>query len=538
MTDKAVEAGMSLDDTEKNSSTREYDDKESNGFDDDVERQEGSLRRHISSISAAGVAPSLAETKMAKGQTASDDPNAVGWDGPSDPNNPLNWPARKKWSNIGALSIMTILTPLGSSMFAPGVPDIMREFKSTNENLATFVVSVYVLGFAFGPLIAAPMSEIYGRAICYNIANVLFIIFTVGTALSQNMGMLIGFRFLMGLAGSCPITNGSGTVSDMFPVEQRGRAMALWAMGPLLGPCIGPVAGGYIVQYLGWRWVFWILAIASGLIAIVCVFLVTETYHPTLVGRKVARLRKETSNSELYNALEDHTITEGQRLKLAIIRPLKILIRLPTVLVMSLYIAVIFGIMYLMLSTFTFVFGRQYSFSSGTVGLSYIPTGVGCMLGMVLLGTRTDQIVKKKLDRGETPVPEDRLPPIMTISSGVIVVGALFMYGWTTEYAVHWIVPMIAVALFCFGLMGIMMCVQIYLVDCYIRYAASVIAAITVFRSIIGALLPLGGLSLYNSLGYGWGNGVLAFIALVMVPMPVVFKLYGAKIRAKTNVKL
>jgi hypothetical protein len=82
------------------------------------------------------------------------------------------------------------------------------------------------------------------------------------------------------------------------------------------------------------------------------------------------------------------------------------------------------------------------------------------------------------------------------------------------------------------------MCVQIYLVDCYIRYAASVIAAITVFRSIIGALLPLGGLSLYNSLGYGWGNGVLAFIALVMVPMPVVFKLYGAKIRAKTNVKL
>jgi hypothetical protein len=186
------------------------------------------------------------------------------------------------------------------------------------------------------------------------------------------------------------------------------------------------------------------------------VFLVTETYHPTLVGRKVARLRKETSNSELYNALEDHTITEGQRLKLAIIRPLKILIRLPTVLVMSLYIAVIFGIMYLMLSTFTFVFGRQYGFSSGTVGLSYIPTGVGCMLGMVLLGTRTDQIVKKKLDRGETPVPEDRLPPIMTISSGGIVVGALFMYGWTTEYAVHWIVPMIAVALFCFGLMGIM----------------------------------------------------------------------------------
>lgn len=149
-------------------------------------------------------------------------------------------------------------------MFAPGVPDIMQDFKSTNENLATFVVSVYVLGFAFGPLLAAPMSEIYGRAICYNVANVLFVIFTVCTALSQNMGMLIAFRFLMGLAGSTPITNGSGTVSDMFPVEQRGRAMAVWALGPLLGPCIGPVAGGYIVLDIGWRWVFWIIAIAVG----------------------------------------------------------------------------------------------------------------------------------------------------------------------------------------------------------------------------------------------------------------------------------
>lgn len=149
-------------------------------------------------------------------------------------------------------------------------------------------------------------------------------------------------------------------------------------------------------------------------------------------------------------------MTESMRLKLAIVRPLKILIGSPTVLLMSLYIAVVFGIMYLMLSTFTFVFGRQYGFSSGTVGLSYIPTGVGCMIGMALLGTQTDRIVKAKIARGETPVPEDRLPPLMTIPLGIVIVGALFMYGWTAEYAVHWIVPMIAVALFCFGFLGVL----------------------------------------------------------------------------------
>lgn len=146
-------------------------------------------------------------------------------------------------------------------MFAPGVPDIMREFKDDNENIATFVVSVYVLGFAFGPLLAAPLSEIYGRAPVFNIANILFIIATIITALSQNMPMLIIFRFLMGFAGSTPVTNGSGTISDMFPVEERGKAMAVWAMGPLLGPCIGPLMGGYMIEDLGWRWVFWVIAI-------------------------------------------------------------------------------------------------------------------------------------------------------------------------------------------------------------------------------------------------------------------------------------
>lgn len=343
----------------------------------------------------------------------------------------------------------------GSSMFAPGVPDIMRDFDSTSPNLATFVVSVYVLGFAFGPLLAAPMSETYGRAICYNVANVAFVVFTIGTALSQNMGMLVAFRFLMGFAGSTPITNGGGSVSDMFPVEQRGKAMSVWAMGPILGPCVGPVAGGYIVQSLGWRWVFWIIAIAAGLIASACYFLVRETYHPTLIARKVRRLQKETGNIELYNSLEDRTINDAERLKTALVRPIKILFLLPPVFIMSLYIAVVFGIMYLLFSTITFVFGQQYDFSTGTVGLAFLPTGIRCMVGMVLFGALTDMMVKRSMAKGREPVPEDRLPIYLTLTSGCIVPASLFWCGWAVEAKTHWIVPLIGLAVFCFGFMGV-----------------------------------------------------------------------------------
>ncbi|PNP78901.1 hypothetical protein FNYG_07766 [Fusarium nygamai] len=466
--------------------------------------------------------------------TQDEDPNAVGWDGSDDPNNPMNWPAKKKWSCIGALSVMTLLTPLGSSMFAPGVPDIMREFETSNRNIATFVVSVYVLGFAFGPLLAAPLSEIYGRAIVFNIANVLFLIMTVATALSQNMPMLIVFRFLMGFTGSTPVTNGSGTISDIFPVQERGKAMAVWAMGPLLGPCIGPLAGGYMVEAIGWRWVFWLIAILTGFIAALCYFAAPETYAPTLLRAKATKLKKETGNQDLYSILDKDGLTPKQRLSNASIRPMRMLFTHLPVFILSLYVAIVYGVLYLMFSTFTFVFAQQYGFGTGTIGLAYLPTGIGMLFGTMTFGVMTDVVIKKRIAQNGKTVPEDRLPIWMTLPSGLLIVGALFWYGWAADQNVHWIVPMIGVALFCFGLMGIMMCLQTYLVDAYITYAASAVAAMTVLRSLAGAMLPLAGLSMYDDLGLGWGNSILAFLALALVPVPVIFFLYGPKIRAKS----
>lgn len=146
-------------------------------------------------------------------------------------------------------------------MFAPGIPGIMVEFKESSTTVATFLLSVYILGFAFGPLIVAPLSEIYGRRPLYVIGNILFVAFSIGAALSNSIGMLMAFRLLMGLAGSVPITIGSGSIADIMPVEKRGRAMSAWALGPLLGPCIGPIAGGYLIQAAGWRWVYWLIVI-------------------------------------------------------------------------------------------------------------------------------------------------------------------------------------------------------------------------------------------------------------------------------------
>jgi hypothetical protein len=145
---------------------------------------------------------------------APQDPNIVDWDGPSDPTNPQNWPMSKKWGIIASLGACTLITPLASSFFAPGVPKVLREFHETSNVIAAFVVSVYLLGFAIGPLFIAPLSELYGRIYLYHVCNLLFVIFNVACALSKSMGMLIAFRFLAGCAGSSPLTIGGGTIAD------------------------------------------------------------------------------------------------------------------------------------------------------------------------------------------------------------------------------------------------------------------------------------------------------------------------------------
>ncbi|KAK7542726.1 major facilitator superfamily domain-containing protein [Phyllosticta citribraziliensis] len=458
------------------------------------------------------------------------DPNLVTWNGEDDPENPMNWPASTKWRNIALLSLTTLVTPLASSMFAPGVPQILKAFGTQNKLMATFVVSVYILGFAFGPLVFAPLSEMYGRVPVYHLCNVGFLIFLVACAVSNSMDMLVGFRFLAGVFGSAVLTLGAGTISDFMPPEERGGAMALWAMGPLLGPIIGPIAGGFLVEHKGWRWVFWLLAILAAAIAVTSPFILFETYGPVLLGRKTTRLRKETGNLRLRNAL-DQGLSHKERFALAIVRPAKMLFCSPIVAIMSLYTAIIYGTLYLLFTTITFVFEDIYGFSSSMVGLAYLGVGIGMMLGLPVAGKGTDIILQRRKAKGLQLKPEDRLDNRLVIPGACAMPIGLFLYGWTTKHHVQWMAPLIGTAFLGFGMIITTLCIMTYLVDAFTVHSASAMAANTLLRSLFGALLPLGGLSMYDTLGLGWGNSLVAFIATAMIPVPILFRKYGEKIR-------
>ncbi|KAJ9603306.1 hypothetical protein H2200_012084 [Cladophialophora chaetospira] len=462
------------------------------------------------------------------------DPDIVDWDGPDDKENPLNWPAKQKWANIGLLSAITLLTPFGSSMFAPGVPQVMRDFHSDSEDLASFVVSVYVLGYAFGPLVIAPMSELYGRVYVYHVNTFLFMVFSLACGRSTSLSMLIVFRFLAGVAGSCPLTVGSGSIADTFRQDQRGKVMSIWTFPILFGPSLGPVVGSYLSEAAGWQWNFYLLTILTALLLLLAIVIQRETYPPVILERKAKRLRKETGNPKLRSALKS-TKTPKQLFLLSVVRPTKMLVLSPIVFGLSLYIAVVYGYLYLLFTTMTFVFHDQYGISASNIGLVYLGIGLGQFIGLLLFGAYSDKLLRKLAKGGEMK-PEYRLPLLWP--GAIMVPVGLILYGWTAQYKVHWIVPILGTTLLGAGMIGAFMPIGTYLVDAYTIYAASAMAANTVLRSLGGAFLPLAGRDMYNALGLGWGNSLLAFIALGISPMIWFFLKYGEKIRTHPKFQL
>ncbi len=208
-------------------------------------QRRGSIERDTSNTDVDVVAPS---------------PCIIDWDGPDDPENPLNWPTWRKSVSVIHLSFVTFLTyvvmspllpmtgetltptsPLASSMIAPNIADIMTSFDIQNTYIGPFIVTGYLLGYCTGPLVIAPLSELYGRQILYNLCNLIYLIFSIACAVAPDPGSLIVFRIFAGVGGSCPITLGPGSIADMIKPEQRGAAMALWVIGPLLGPTVGPI---------------------------------------------------------------------------------------------------------------------------------------------------------------------------------------------------------------------------------------------------------------------------------------------------------
>ncbi|PLB45879.1 MFS general substrate transporter [Aspergillus steynii IBT 23096] len=460
-------------------------------------------------------------------------PFEVSWI-PNDPRNPMDFREPSKWALAALVSISTFTVSLVSSGYSGGLEEIVEYFQ-VDEEIAVLGISFYVLGFALGPLLLAPMSELYGRRPIFIFSAATLTAFTAGTAGARNMETLVILRFFAGSLGSAPLAVAGGTLADTFPAISRGLASGLYAIAPFMGPTIGPVVGGFLAAAGGWRWVQGFLAILSGAMLLLTAILLPETYSPVLLRKRAKRLSKITGH--VYRSkldVDGGSSHAGQMFKTALSRPFVLLFCEPIVLLMSLYLAIIYGTLYMFFTAYPIVFQQVRGWSESTGGLAFL----GILVGILLAGVHTFvtffQYKKKALAaQGRRLPPEERLPSSF-IGSFTLPIG-LFWFAWTNSPSTHWMAPIAAGVPFGYGMITVFMAVLNYLIDSYTIYAASVSAANSLLRSIFGAVFPLFTGYMYQRLGIHWASSIPAFLALACLPMPFLFYKYGPKIRERCH---
>ncbi|EMC98259.1 hypothetical protein BAUCODRAFT_67448 [Baudoinia panamericana UAMH 10762] len=482
-----------------------------------------------------------ASTKSKKGEK---DINLVTWDGPDDPDNPKNWPRKTKWAATITVSLFTFISPVSSSMIAPGLKQILTDFQLPDSAAfsAELAMSAFILAFAVGPLFLGPLSELFGRRIILQLSNLFYCVFNLLCGFSNNIGMIIAFRFLSGLGGSAPMGIGGGVLGDVWLPQERGKAMALYSLMPLLGPAIGPIAGGFIAEYSSWRWVFYSTSIAAVLVQILGIFYLKETYAAEILKRKKKQLIKITGNKELRTEFENPQRKFSSHLKTALARPFVLLFTQPIVQILALYIGYVYGVLYLVLASFPTLWTNSstehppgYGQSPGIGGLNYISLGLGFYAGTQIAAKTADRIYKSlKAKNGDVGRSEFRVP--LMFPGAVMVPIGLLIYGWSAQAHTFWLVPNIGTAIFAAGNQLVFQNCQTYIVDSYTRFAASAIAATTVLRSLGGFAFPLFAPAMYSALGYGYGNTTLAFLGIVIgLPAPCILWWFGENLRKKSK---
>ena len=413
--------------------------------------------------------------------------------GPDDPLHPQNWSTSKKVATAMMLAYTTFNATFTSSIYSTANSVISPQFHVSDE-VGTLGLSLYVLGFATGPILWAPFSELSGRRLPVLISMFGFTLFQFAVATAKDLQTIMLCRFFGGFFGACPIAVVAAVFSDIFDNRIRGLAITLFTMTVFTGPLFASTVGGFIVQSsLGWRWTEYLTGIMGASAFLVDLFFMQETYPPVVLIQKAAELRRHTKNWGIHAKQEEIEVDFGELLQKNFSRPLKILFTEPIVLSLSIYMAFLYGLLYLFLTAYPIVFQQIHGFGKGVSGLPYLGIITGEFLGGIFI-MLTQPWYNRKLDaNNDIPIPEWRLPP--AIVGSVAFAAGLFWFGWTGFSAdIHWIAPTFSGLLIGFGLLCIFLQALNYIVDAYLLLSVTLpsdASTLTVTNAICLSVLRL-----------------------------------------------
>jgi hypothetical protein len=383
-----------------------------------------------------------------------------------------------------------------------------------------------------------------------------FIFFTLLAAASNSTRLFIAARMLTGVTVASNVLN-PAIIGDLFENDERGSAMSLIMLAPLIGGAIGPAIAGTIAQTVGWRIV---LLVGAGL-AICCEILFLtcfrETYKMSILRRRAKQLQQESSHYEEGAKGERNTHQNLKKLWHAMTRPFAVLFGSTVLMLLSLFGSVVFSLFYVMSISLPNILQDIYGFTPAQTGSAFmvfskwitvstqvellresnadIFLGAGSLVGVFVCNSTLDKIYINLRSRSATSTgrPEYRLP--ITIIGGALIPLSVVAYGWIAQYKLPVGYLLFTVALLDFTLMLAMIPMSAYVVDAFGNYSASALTGVIVTRCLMGTFLPLTTAPLAEALGWGWGCTCLGSLSLALAIIPVLLMRYGQKWRQKSE---
>ncbi|KAJ5900877.1 Major facilitator superfamily multidrug transporter FLU1 [Penicillium subrubescens] len=458
----------------------------------------------------------------------------VEFDGPDDPLYPQNWSLKTKVWISAMLAFTSICSTFDSAVFSSSSKAVAKVF-GVGLEVSTLSSSLYICGYATGPLIWAPLSELKGRRPPIIFAMLGFGIFNTGVAVAKDLQTLLICRFFCGVFGSSPLAVVAAVFSDIYNNRTRGIAIACFSSTVFLGPLIAPFIGGFInMSYLGWRWTAYIPAFMGYAAFVMNLFFLKESYPPVVLVDKAAELRRRTKNWGIHAKQEEIEVDLRDLVINNFSRPLRLLINEPLILAVTVYLSFIYGLLYCFLTAYTLVFQQVHGMNAGVSGLPLFGMVVGLFIAASYIILSSGAYVRKLDKNGGIPIPEWRLPPV--IAGGALFAAGIFWFGWTGfSSEIHWIVPTLSGLFTGFGLLIIFIQLFNYLIDTYLMFAASAIAANTFCRSMVAASFPLFSRQMFQNMGIQWASTLLGCLAVCLIPIPVGFYFFGKKMRMKSK---
>lgn len=460
----------------------------------------------------------------------------VGWYGASDPANPQNWTFGKKLTATLVILAYTLSVYAGSSIFTPSYAGVVARFGVSRQEVS-LTLSMYVLAYGMGPMLWSPLSEMpsIGRNPPYVITYALFAILIVPTALIENFPGLVVLRFLLGFFGSPCLATGGASFGDMYPFAKLPYAISLWAFAATSGPAIAPLIAGFSVAAKDWRWSTWEMLWMSGPIWIAMFLLLPETSSSTILLRRAQRLRAATGNPAFksQSEIDEADMTARHIATEFLWRPMQTMLFDPSIAFTAVYTALIYGIYYSFFECFPLVYGDVYGFNLGEQGLAFLSIGVGALIAAVLYSIYIFCIIEPVIKSGKLGALEQCLIPAL-LASFFLPIG-LFLFAWTQNKDIHWIVSAIGVAIFTMGIFIIIQCIFLYLPLGYPKYAASLFAGNDLARSSLAAGTIHFSQPLYNNLGVARGVSLVAGLTVGCIGGIFVLFFYGEKLRARSR---